>query len=181
MDLYWLQKRKREQICSELYAIVICRVPKWNKGKYQISEKQKSKILTFKSCLLAPGVIVRTDPLVSTEDERKKLIESVIENITSYIRDIEGRSFFQEMLSALRDVDSESGNDGQRPQFEQMVCYGIGCIHDSRVSQYQYACALRLQSALHIPNVMDMFDPSMDVVGVCCSLQVDGCRDRAAL
>lgn len=46
-----------------------------------------------------------------------------------------------------------------------MICYGIGCIHDSRVSQYQYACALRLQSALHIPNVMEIFDPSMDVVG----------------
>ena len=49
-------------------------------------------------------MIFRTDPLVSTEEERKKLIESVIENINSFIRDIEGRAFFQEMLNILRDV-----------------------------------------------------------------------------
>lgn len=49
-------------------------------------------------------MIFRTDPLVSTEDERKKLIESVIENVNSFMRDIEDRAFFQEVLNILRDV-----------------------------------------------------------------------------
>lgn len=49
-------------------------------------------------------MISRTDPLVSTVEERKKLIESVIENINSFMRDIEERAFFQEMLNILRNV-----------------------------------------------------------------------------
>ena len=52
-------------------------------------------------------MIFRTDPLVSTEEERKKLIESIIENIKSYTRDIDGRAFFQEMLNILKNVASK--------------------------------------------------------------------------
>lgn len=104
MGLFLLQRRKEEEICCEIGVFLSCSVPRWNNGKIKISEKQKSRILTFKSFLLSSWVIFRTDPLVSTEDERKKLIESVIENVNSFMRDIEDRAFFQEVLNILRDV-----------------------------------------------------------------------------
>lgn len=49
-------------------------------------------------------MISRTAPLVSSEDERKKLIDSIIENINIFIQDIEGSAFFQEMLNVLKNV-----------------------------------------------------------------------------
>lgn len=107
MGLFLSQRRKEEEICSEFGVFLFCSVPRWNNGKIQISERQKSRILSFKSFLLLTWVIFRTDPLVSTEEERKKLIESIIENIKSYTRDIEGRAFFQEMLNILKNVASK--------------------------------------------------------------------------
>lgn len=91
-------------MCIESGTYLLYRVPKWNNGKIQISEKQKSKILIFKSFILLTWVISRTAPLVSSENERKKLIDSIIENINIFIQDIEGSAFFQEMLNVLKNV-----------------------------------------------------------------------------
>lgn len=52
MGLYSLRRRKREEMCIESGTYLLYRVPKWNNGKIQISEKQKSKILIFKSFIL---------------------------------------------------------------------------------------------------------------------------------
>lgn len=45
-----------------------------------------------------------------------------------------------------------------------MVCYGIGCIHASNISQYQFACALKLHSLLNIQQPIEVFDPAIDTV-----------------
>lgn len=57
-----------------------------------------------------------------------------------------------------------------------MICYGIGCIHDSAISQYQYACALSIYEQFQISTPMEIFDPVMDLVCLCSlSNKIDGC------
>ena len=59
-----------------------------------------------------------------------------------------------------------------------MVTLGIGCIHHSVVSQYQYACVLEIHSLLQISKPVEIFDPAMDyVLHNDYGYDVDGCKD----
>ena len=48
---------------------------------------------------------------------------------------------------------------------QKVIALGIGCIHHSQVSQYQYAYILELHSILQISTPIEIFDPVMDAVG----------------
>ena len=98
-------------------------------------------------------MIFRTDPLVSTEEERKKLIESVIENINSFMRDIEGRAFFQEMLNILRLYRSEAYKECDIQILESYATAFYSLIMREVRSQNLLPEAERLESIVNIIKV----------------------------
>ena len=57
-----------------------------------------------------------------------------------------------------------------------MVALGIGCIHASSVSQYQYAFILEAHSQLNVSKPIEVFDPVMDSVAIWLSLDRIGRR-----
>ena len=68
------------------------------------------------------------------------------------------------MVDELKKVRLQITDEVQRPSIHSVVALGIGCIHHSQVSQYQYACILEIHQLLHIENPIEIFDPAMDYV-----------------
>ena len=62
-----------------------------------------------------------------------------------------------------------------------MVALGIGCIHASSVSQYQYAFILEVHAQLHISKPIEVFDPVMDSVALTCPFDGIGRREDCCI
>ena len=85
-------------------------------------------------------------------------MDAAVQDIDQFCREMEDCHFFQKILESLKS------------KIHSIVCYGIGCVHESNVSQYQYACVLRLHSLLNIQKPIEVFDPAIDMVallGIC--------------